>query len=227
MKISKYITVLLVIITMVSCSRNGDNTTDPDNQEPQYFKTQSEAVQKGKNDLITILRSGSGFQFTIDPQLLQKAQPGITVVHKEIDFERLLKESNPLLLDQLASDSKGNINALMVENNVVTVIQTAYSDKGWVVTGLADPALSNDLDEVLGSQAGNPVEEVTLYEIANLQAYIYKVKTTYGESYFSKYDGFTLKQGASIDEIYPVLQGDAQVFDRKYGNEVKLKKLVK
>lgn len=227
MKILKYITVILSITAIISCRDNGEDNTNPGNDSSAYFKTQSEAIQKGKNDLLTILRSGSGFQFTIDPELLQKSQQGITVKHKEVDFDRLLKEGSPIPFEQLTQDSKSNINTLVVDHNVITVIQTANSEKGWTVTGLADAALANDLDEVLSTQSSDRIEAVTLYEIANLQAYIYQVKTLDGESYFSKYDGFTLKQGTSIEEIYPVLHGDAQAFDRKYGNEIKLKKLVK
>jgi hypothetical protein len=225
MKLLKYITVLFPLM-IISCGRNDGGTNNSDNNQPPYFKTQGEAVLKGKNDLLSILRS-SAFQFTIDPQLLERSQPGITVKHQDIDFDRLLKEENPVPLDQLVKDSKSNINTLMVENNVVTVVKTAKSDKGWTVTGLADAMLANELDEVLNAQPRERIQEVTLYEIDNLQAFVYQVKTLDGSAYFSSYNGFTLKQGASIEELFPVLHEDAQVFERKYGSEIKRKKLVK
>jgi hypothetical protein len=225
MKIYKQLTGLIFVLTIISCNdhRNGSSES---NSAPQYFKTQSEAIQKGKNDLLSIMRS-SQFQFTIDPALLQKSQPKITVKHVEIDFNQLLKEEQVNNLNQLRNDAKSNINALMIDNNVVTIIQTVQSDKGWTVTGLADAALASDLDEVLSTQSIDQIDEITLYEIANLQAFIYQIKTTIGEMYFSKYNGATLKESTSIDQIYPVLHGDALLFERKYGDDLRYKKLLK
>lgn len=222
-----YITGLALLTIVVACSRKNDDTTNTDESTPQYFKTQSEAVLKGKNDLLSILRSSAGFQFTVNPELLQKSQPGVSVKHVEIDFDQLLKLDNLNNLEQLSKELKSNINTLVVDRNVVTVIQTANSDKGWVIIGLADASLTNDLDEVLSSQINSRVEEITLYEIANLQALIYKVKTSDGETYFSRYNGFNLKENYSLERLYSLLHSDAQLFERKYGEEIKSKKLVK
>jgi hypothetical protein len=225
MKLYKQLTGLILIITIISCNDHKGGTSDS-GSTPQYFKTQSEAIQKGKNDLLSIMRS-SQFQFTVNPDLLQKAQPKITIKHVEIDFDQLLKQEQVNNLNQLRNDSKSNINALMIDNNVITVIQTAQSDKGWCVTGMADPALASDLDEVLSTQQNEQIDEITLYEIANLQAFIYQVKTTNGETYFSKYNGATLKERTSIEQLYPILHGDALLLERKYGEEIKSKKLLK
>lgn len=228
MKIVNYITGMALVAALFSCSRKGDDSTNTDNPStPQYFKTQSEAVLKGKNDLLNVMRSSAELKLTINPELLQKSQPGIIVKHLEIDFDRLLKQDQPTNLGQLSNNGKSNINTLMVDNNVITVVQTSNSEKGWAVTGLADAALANDIDEVLSAQSNSRIEEITLYEIANLQAFIFQVKTLDGEAYYSKYDGFNLKEGASIDQLYPVLRSDAQLFDRKYGEEIKSKQLVK
>ncbi len=225
MKIYKQITGMVLLMTIISCSHKNDESTDS-GSTPQFFKTQSEAIQKGKNDLASLIRS-SQFQFTINPELLQKSQPGITVKHVEIDFDQLIKEERISNLNQLKSDARSNINALMINSNVITVIQTAQSDKGWKVTGLADAALTSELDEIVSSLSNEQIEEVTLYEIANLQAFIYQVKTAEGEIYFSKYNGSGLKERISIEQLYPVLHGDALLFERKYGDEIRSKKLLK
>lgn len=225
MKIYKQLTGLIVITAIMSCSNHTNGPTDSNNL-PQYFKTQSEAIQKGKNDLLSIMRS-SQFQFTVDPDLLQKSQPKITVKHVEIDFDQLLKQEQVNNLDQLRNEPKSNINALMIDNNVITVIQTAQSDKGWSVTGLADAALASDLDEVLSTQQNEQISEIILFEISNLQAFIYQVKTANGEAYFSKYNGANLKERTAIEQLYPVLHSDALLFERKYGEEIRSKKLLK
>jgi hypothetical protein len=225
MKIYKQLAGLIGIIAIISCNDHKSGSSDS-NSTPQYFKTQSEAIQKGKNDLVSIMRS-SQFQFTVNPDLLQKAQPKITVKHVEIDFDQLVKHEQVNSLNELKNDAKSNINALMIDNNVITVIQTTLSDKGWTVTGLADAALTADLDEILSSQSNEVIDEIILYEISNLQAFIYQVKTTDGESYFTKYNGATLKERTAIEQFYPMLHGDALLFERKYGDEVRSKKLLK
>ncbi|HET6227690.1 MAG TPA: hypothetical protein VFF27_15515 [Bacteroidia bacterium] len=226
MKIYKQLLMIMMIITIISCNRKKDDSSNS-GDDTAYFKTQAEAVVRGKNDLISILRSNSGFQIAISQDLLQKAQPGITVRHLEVDFDQLLKQDQTNDLNQLKNNAKSNINTLMVENNVLTVIQTANSDKGWTVTGLADASLSNELSEILSAQSNSKIEEITLFEIPNLQAFVYQVKTPDGERYFTSYNGFSLKEGLSVDQLYPLLHSDALVLERTYGDELKLKKLVK
>lgn len=227
MKIVKYISGLIFLVMIFSCNSKDGNPNTNNMNAATYFKTQSEAVLKGKNDLLSIMKSAGNFQFTVDPELLKKAQPGITVKHIELDFDQLLGERTLNTLSQLQGSPKSNINTLVVENNVVTVVQTVKSEKGWRVTGLADAALANDLDEVVNAQSNPAVSDIILYEIANLQAFVFMVKTIDRERYFTKYNGFNLKEGISIEQLYPMLHDDAQTFERKFGEEIKLKKLTK
>ncbi len=226
MKIINYIAGLIIVLTISSCNREDGTSTNTDNST-SYFKTQDEAVLKGKGDLLSILRSSSEIQLTINPELLEKAQPGISVKHLEIDFDQVLKQERISDLNQFRTDARSNINTLSVDKNVVTVIRTANSDKGWTVTGLADAAITNDLDEILSARDNTPIEGVILYEIPNIQAFIYSVKTSEGNKYFSKYNGYSLKEEVSIERLYPLLYNDAQVFYKTYREQIKSKKLVK
>jgi hypothetical protein len=226
MKIYKQLIIAACITTIVSCNRKDTDSSDSD-KDTAYFKTQSEAVIRGKNDLISVLRSASAFDLPISPELLQKSQPGITIKNLEVDFDQLLKQDQINNLNQLKSNAKSDINTLMVDNNVLTVVRTVDSPKGWIVTGLADTGLSNELAEILSSQSGSRIEEITLFEISNLQAFIYRVKTTDGETYFTNYNGFSLKESVSIEQLYPLLHNDALTIERTYGDELKSKKLVK
>lgn len=226
MKIYKQIILAAFIVTVVSCSRK-DHDSNNSNDDTAYFKTQSEAVIRGKNDLISVLRSTSAFQIAVNPELLQKSQPGISIKHLEVDFDQLLKQDGLNNLSALRNSPKSDINTLMVDNNLLTVVQTTHSPKGWTVTGLADSGLSNELSEILSAQSNSKINEVTLFEIPNLQAFIYRVKTAEGESYFTNYNGFSLKESVSIEQLYPLLHNDALVLERTYGDELKSKKLVK
>jgi hypothetical protein len=226
MKIYKQLLMIMAITTIISCNRKNDDSTNT-GDDTAYFKTQSEAVVRGKNDLINILRSHSEIQIPINQDLLQKAQPGITVKHLDVDFDQVLKEEQINELSQLRNNAKSNINTLMVENTVLTVVQTANSDKGWTVTGLVDASLSNELNEIVNAPSNSKIDEITLFEIANLQAFIYEVKTPDGKRYFTSYNGFNLKEALSIDQLYPLLHSEALVLQRTYGDELKLKKLLK
>lgn len=229
MKIYKKLVIAAFAVTMItiaSCSRKGNNSTDSNNST-SYFKTQSEAVIRGKNDLVNILRSSPSIQIAVNAELLEKSQPGISLKHLEVDFDQLLKQDQINNFYQLKNSEKSTINTLIVENNVLTIIQTANSDKGWRVTGLADATLTNDLNEVLASLATAKPVEITLFEIENLQASIYAIKTTEGETYHTNYNGFSLKEGVSIEQLYPLLHNDALTLERTYGDELKTKGLVK
>ena len=227
MKIYKHIILAALVITLASCKRNDNDSNTSNENSTAYFKTQSEAVIRGKNDLISVLRSTSAFQIAVNPELLQKSQPGISIRHLEVNFDQLLKQNELNNLSELSSTPKSDINTLMVDNNLLTVVQTINSPKGWTVTGLADSGLANELSEILGSQAGLKINDITLFEVPNLQAFIYKVKTAEGERYFTNYNGFSLKESISIEQLYPVLHSDALEMERTYGDELKSKELVK
>lgn len=226
MKVYKHIILAALAITVVSCSKKG-NDSNNSTDDTAYFKTQSEAVIRGKNDLISVLRSTSAFQIAVNQELLQKSHPGISIKHLEVDFDQLLKQDALQNLSELRSAPKSDINTLIVDNNLLTVVQTIHSPKGWTVTGLADSGLSNELSEILNAQSYSNIKEVTLFEIPNLQAFIYQVKTDEGESYFTNYNGFSLKERVAIDQLYPLLHNDALVIERTYGDELKSKNLVK
>ena len=114
MKIYKHIILAALIITIASCSRKG-NDSNNSNDTSAYFKTQSEAVIRGKNDLISVLRSTSAFQIAVNPELLQKAQPGISIKHLEVDFDQLLKQDGLHNLNELRNNQKSDINTWMVD----------------------------------------------------------------------------------------------------------------
>ena len=226
MKIYKQIIIAVLVTTIVACSIKTTNSDNSGNSTP-YFKTQSEAVIRGKNDLISILKSTSAFQLNVNPELLQKSQPGISVKHLEVDFDQLLKKDQLNSLNELKNTQKSYVNSLMVDSNVLTVIQTAESSKGWTVTGIADSGLANEIGEIINMQPNLKDGDVTLFEIPNLQAFVYQVKTSDGDSYYTSYNGFSLKERVSIEQLYPLLHSDALVLERTYGDELKSQKLVK
>lgn len=226
MKIYKQLVLAVLVTAIVSCSRKGNDSNNSDNGT-SYFKTQNEAIVRGKNDLISVLRSTSSFQLNINPELLQKSQPGISVKHVEVDFDQLLKKDQLNNLDELKNNQKSYINTLMVDNSLLTVVQTIESPKGWTVTGLADATLANELGEVLNSSTNFKDGDITLFEIPNLQAFIYQLKSAEGDSYYTNYNGFSLKESVSIEQLYPLLHNDALVLERTYGDELKSQKLVK
>ena len=131
-------------------------------------------------------------------------------------------------LGQLLKEEKSFISPLVADKNVTTVVETAKSEKGWTVIGLGDSQKAADLNTIMKAISNdNGASEITLYEIPNLQLFIYGVNTNNQEQYFMNYNQFSMREAVSIQNFYPVLKEDAMRFNKNFGDQIKKAKLVK
>lgn len=208
------LTMLAVITVQLTMGQNGK----------QVFQTPQEAAQKGKNDLLAVINLRKGTKVDVDTALLRQSTPGKPIKWFELDFNGLLQNDNVNSLKQIAKNEKNVFVPLQVNGRVVTVIEVKSTSSGWVVAGLGNAQVATDVNAVLNS-AGNA--EITLYEVPNLQQWVYAVNSNEGEKYYVEYDRFNLKQGVELPALYNQLKKDAEQFNKEYGPKLKDGLLVK
>ena len=226
MKNLKYILLLFLLpVLLYSCTdkKNMNNPNQNGIKENKYPSSE-EAVQNGKNDLLTLLKN-KDLNINIDAAALEKSTPEKAVPVFEVNFDRLLKSEGDSLT-AISTDSKKLSTPLVNDNKVVAVISTSQNDKGWQLNEITNPELSSDLNEIRTTvnQMNIPV---SVYEVPNINATLYEVNMQGRKMYFTKYDSHSLREAIAGDAIMKQIRSDAQIFQRKFGEQLKKEKLMK
>lgn len=228
-KIMKNLKYILIIIStpvlLYSCTdkKNGNNSQNGNQMENQ-FSSADDAVAKGKNDLLAILKNKQ-FTINIDSAALKRSQPETPIPLYEVSFDRLLKSNGDSLITISTDSKKWNI-PLVDKNKIVATIATSKNEKGWQIDEVANPSISNDLNEIRAS-LNTPNMLIKVYEVPNINATLYETKIEGRNMYFTKYNGQSLRQPVAADVIFNQLKTDALVFQRRFGEQLKKGKLVK
>lgn len=225
MKNLKYIVLFLLLpIILYSCTdkMTTNNPQQGDVKENKYPSSE-DAVQNGKNDLMALLKNKS-FNIDIDAAALEKSIPNTPIPVYEVNFERLLTSENDSLAT-ISEDSRKLNTPLVTENKVIAVITTSKIENGWQLNEITNPSLSNDLNEIRGSLQMNA--PISVYEVPNINATLYEAKMDGRAMYFTNYKGQSLRQPVPGDSLMKQLRVDAQVFQRKFGEQLKKGPLVK
>lgn len=210
-------------------SANGQEKAHMNNSEgiPKIFSTSEEAVQQGKKDLLALFSFKHDLNVGLDSSQIEETSLGKAIESFDVDFQKLIKESDVTGLNELAGASKGNITPLMLGHEVVSVIDTRKDEDGWKVSGLTNPTVTNDLNQILEAHLRRGVEKMSYYEVPNIHARIYSTSIEGETRYFTNYDVFSFDKPISILELLPKLREDAQNFEKLYGEILKEKHLVK
>lgn len=193
--------------------------------EPKIFETPEKAIEKAKNDLIQVLETNKDLDLGIDVDTLRKAEPAKLVPFADVDFEKILSTETIKSLSDVSSPPKSMLAPFVLMNNVVGVVEVGSERNGWKIVGLGNKPITEDLNTARIPLNGN--ETVTVYEVPNLQIFIYGVKRESGESYFLNFDKHTLKEGTDLQAFYPALRDRAIEFQKEFGDILKKEKLLK
>ncbi len=195
-------------------------------QENTQFKSAEEAANKGKQDLLEVLKSGRDLNLGVTADQLERSKPGKLVMRKMLSFEKLLDLSNAQSLDEIIAPmvSGASIVPFMLDGKVVTVIQVAEADGSWKLVGLAGEVLSKELTMVMQSSGSS---EVIIYEVPNLRTQVYAVKKDGREVYYTNYQGNSLRQPIAQAKLFDMLQTDAKSFQAEFGDKIKEQRLVR
>jgi hypothetical protein len=224
-------TLMAAILLSTSCKDgNGDGGGGGNGGDtPRTFATAADAAKAAQADMIAAMEKGA-VNFGVDKERLRSAAPGAAIMRQPLKWEALL-QANALdssgggTLDKLAAGDPVTLVPLVNGADVVTVVGLRGEDGGkFGIGSLGDKQISQELDMVMKVAAG---ASVAIYEVPNLQATIYAVRGQQGEMYFTSYGGNSIREGMSAARLLPLLQRDAAVFERNFGDQVKKEQLVR
>jgi hypothetical protein len=216
--------LLSFIFVFYSCT-NQEGEGEGEMNEQKIYKTPEEAIAKAKSDLIQVLETNKDLDLGIDVEKLRNAETVEPARYAEVDFDKLLRSENVLSLSDISSPPKSMVAPFVLENTVVGVAEVGEVPDGWKIVGLGNKPITDDLNTagiMLDKEAA-----VTIYEVPNLQLFIYGVKKEASETYYLNFSEFTLKDSTNLEAFYPVLRESSIQFYKEFGDQLKKEKLVK
>jgi hypothetical protein len=216
--------LLSVIFILYSCKQeNGEG--EGKMNEPKIFNTPEEAAAKAKSDLIEVLETNKDLDLGIDVEKLQNSQQAKMIQYADVDFQKLLTTENVQFLSDISNSPKSMLTPFVMMNSVIGIVEVGPERGGWKVVGLGNKPVKEDLNTARINLTGNA--DVTVYEVPNLQLYIYGVRKNVSETYYLNFGQHTLRDSTSIQDFYPELHESSIKFQREYGGILTKEQLVK
>ncbi len=215
--------LMLAVVFFVSYCSQQDESADMNGDTT--FSTPEDAVAKAKSDLLDALETQQDLNLGIDAAKLKQAQQAGLIRYAEVDFDELLASDSVASLDEIVATDRSRIAPFVLTGQVIGIVEVGKVSDGWKVAGLANRAITDDLNQTGLLQRG--ASAITLYEVPNLQLMIYGARGEDGESYHLDFEQFTLKEGVAVSTFYPIMRERALRFNEQFGDELKEKKLVK
>jgi hypothetical protein len=213
-----YFIVTMAVLFSMGCKKEGE--------QRRYFSTPQEAANKGKNDLLAVLRSRRHIALGLEEQTIEKSQPAAPIKQFQITFEDLASADS---FSALRQNELATVVPLVADGTVATVVGLAKGEAGWKVAFLADRSLSSELD-VVRKAVGPPVE-IVIYDLPHSGEKVYAAMQPAtgggGTMLYTNYPGFNLSEPVPTERLLPVLKRDAAEFQRKYGDELKRQRIVR
>jgi hypothetical protein len=221
------LSILILSFTFVfySCAQQDDRKDEDEMNGDKTFASPEEAAEKAKRDLIELLETRKDLDMQIDAERLRNAEISSLVNYVEVDFTKLVNTDSVKSLSQISAGQKSMIAPFVLDNNVVATAEVGKVNDGWKVIGLSNPAITNDLNSPGIMHDRNM--RVTLYEVPNLQVFIYAQQQDTTEKYFLNFENFDIREGVPLSVFYPVLHERAARFQREFGDRLQREKLVK
>ena len=213
-----YFSLTMAVLCSVGCQKEAAQRT--------YFSNPQEAANKGKNDLLTVLRSRKDIALALEQQTIEKSQPAAPIKQYQITFEDLASADSFTTLRQ---NQMATVVPLVADGTVATVVEVAKDEAGWKIASLGDKSLSSELDVV--RKAAGPQTEIVIYDLPHSGEKMYAAMQPAtgggGTVLYTNYAGFNLREPAPAERLLPVLKQDAAEFQRKYGEELKRQRVVR
>lgn len=222
---------LLVAVAMTATAcRSEMRDMNQDRDRTQVFDTPDEAVAKARQDFLEVLATDLGLNLGVDAATLERATPGAAVRRVDVDFERLLTAQPADSFAALVQAERNTVVPLVADNRVATIVEIVRAEQGWRVVGLAGTDIASELSAIRESApqvAELPDQAITLYEIPNLQTRVYGVRTPDAELFFTDHGDFSIRQAVSAERLIPALRTDAAEFQRRFGDTLRQRPLLR
>lgn len=223
MKHIKLILPALLIVMAISCSNMKEDSNNPGSEgQKKQFATVTEAAVAAKEDMVAAMET---VDFGINKEKLRSADPGQPVYKYDVDWEALLKADSTTTPENMAAHDPVVLVPLINKGEVITIISLMEDGGQYGIGGLGDKQVSTELDLVRRADSAGLQNEISIYEVPNLQATIYSVKGS--NRYYTSYNNNSIRRGMTAAELVPVLQADAQNFDKRFRDDLKKGQMVK
>ena len=214
--------LLSIIFIFSSCQSQGG---EGEMNEQKIYKTPEDAAVNAKSDLIQVLETNKDIDLGIDVAKLRKAELVRLAKYQEVDFEKILTTESVQSLSEISFPQKSMVAPFILDDKVIGVAEVNEVSDGWKVAGLGNKPITDDINTTRVNL--NNDLEVIIYEVPNLQIYIYGVRKGTVETYYLNFDDFTLKDSTDLKTFYPVVRESSIRFQKKFGEQLKKEKLVK
>lgn len=190
------------------------------------MKEITEVANKGKQDLLEVLKSGRDLNLGVSAEELEGASAGTPVKRQVLQFDALMKlDSNSRLSDIVDKEaSMTSIVPFVKGSEVVTVVEVAEAKGELRLAGLGGMSLSSDLSAVMRASGS---KNITAYEVPNLQTMIYAVGEDKGVKYYTSFQGNSIRQAVPASLLLPAVQAAAERFQKEYGSVLQKEQLVR
>lgn len=190
------------------------------------MKEITEVANKGKQDLLEVLKSGRDLNLGVSAEELEGASAGTPVKRQVLQFDALMKlDSNSRLSDMVDKEaSMTSIVPFVKGSEVVTVVEVAEAKGELRLAGLGGMSLSSDLSAVMRASGS---KNITAYEVPNLQTMIYAVGEDKGLKYYTSFQGNSIRQAVPASLLLPAVQAAAERFQKEYGSALQKEQLVR
>jgi hypothetical protein len=217
---------LLLSVTFIFCScTNQEEKGEGEMNGQKIFTTPEEAAVKAKSDLIQVLEENKELDLGIDVTRLRESELTGLVRYVEVDFGKILTTKSVRSLSEIVAYKKSMIAPFVLKSYVVGIAEVGEVKEGWKVIGLGNKALTEDLN--VTRVALDKGAEVTVYEVPNLQIFIYGVKKNASETYYLNFGKYLLRDSVAVSDFYPAVRESSIRFQKEFGDQLKKKKLVK
>lgn len=204
-----YYTIALVFIFTISMQAQENNSL-------------KKAIEKGKSDLIELLtKMNNDNNFGIDSAGLQNSTNGSVIQYNDMDFDQLLKYQSGN--NEIYAKTGKLVVPFMKDKNVVTTISVSEKTKNnFQISELINHNFKYQLNELPDEIRNQRFKGLKVIYVPNLNTYVYINK----DKSYTSYNGRSLREGEPTENLFEDLKKDAIVFQNKYGDLIKKKKLL-
>lgn len=199
---------LLVFITLfvVSCDNEEFHTININ--MAHQFASSLDAAQQGKEDLIILTQQEQVFNLKLDSAQIASSHFENVVELIDIDIEEFIKHDSLLNLHDDIILPKKRITPLFLGDKLLTSISTRVENGVWTVSGIRNINIEHDIMELRKVIPRLHESTIKLYEISQLNAFIYCVSLEGNEMYYTNYKGNTITQPINLLAFSIMLKGE-------------------
>ncbi len=223
-----FIIILGAALGLTSCQKDSSPDKMTQEKKPVVYPTLDEASKNAKTSLIEIMKLQRDLKINIDQKELELSNPEGSVKHYMVNFDSFLSSDSTKALKDISKDEGITIVPFVYNKRVIATASINKLSDGWRVGGLFNNRITSSINNLQRVREQSSKSTINYFEVPNIDAQIYEVVSDSAARYFADYGTlYNTEKETSLPELMKVLKKDAAEFQRKFGKDLKDKKLVK